>query len=271
MKKAITHLKFDRANARKRRKLDELWVEYLRVTQRYIDWLIDHEQREPNRYAPIPEEEITTCLSDRWQRCGWMHACGVVQSWYSNGRTKRPVLHNICIQANANVVRIEQPEQASSFDLWLRISTLDKGQPVLIPLTLYGRAKETLTQFPKLCSSVTLNCRDGEWYATLVVEKRGPKPKTKEVVGNDIGLVNIISNSTGKHYGQISPQLRQRVEHSQARYRRKQKLNACLKRKGLPTVSLTDQPKPLPEMKSAGRSIRCWTNSRPVQPRRLRS
>lgn len=241
MKKAITHLKFDRANARKRHKLNELSVEYLRVVQRYVDWLIDHQQREPNRYAPLPEEEIPTALSDRWQRCGWQQACGIVQSWYSNERTNRPVLHNICIQANANVVKIEQPEKASSFDVWLRISTLDKGKPVLIPLTLYGRAKETLTQFPKLCSSVTLNCHDGEWYATLVVEKRGPKAKTKEVIGNDIGLVNIISNSTGKQYGQISPQLRQRVEHSQARYRRKQKLNACLKCKGLPTVNLSDQ------------------------------
>lgn len=241
MKKAITHLKFDRANARKRHKLDEVSVEYLRVVQGYIDWLIDHEQRQPNKYAPIPEEGIPTRLSDRWQRCGWQQACGIVQSWYSNGRSKRPVLHNICIQANTNVVKIEQPEQASSFDLWLRISTLDKGQPILIPLTLYGRAKETLIQFPKLCRSVTLNCRDGEWYATLVVEKRGPKAKTKEVIGHDIGLVNIISNSTGQRYGQISPQLRQRVEHSGARYRRKQKLNACLKRKGLPTVNLSDQ------------------------------
>jgi hypothetical protein len=86
MKKAITHLKFDRANARKRGKLDELSVEYLRVTQRYIDWLIDHEQREPNKYAPIPEEENPTRLSDRWQRCGWRHACGIVQSWYSKPR-----------------------------------------------------------------------------------------------------------------------------------------------------------------------------------------
>jgi hypothetical protein len=74
VKKAITHLKLDRANARKRHKLDELSVEYLRVVQRYIDWLIDHEQREPNKYAPIPEKEIPTRLSDRWQRCGWQQA-----------------------------------------------------------------------------------------------------------------------------------------------------------------------------------------------------
>lgn len=52
MKKAVTHLKFNQANARKRHKLDELSVEYLRVTQWYVNWLIDHEQREPNRYAP---------------------------------------------------------------------------------------------------------------------------------------------------------------------------------------------------------------------------
>ncbi|MCL4299009.1 MAG: transposase [Anaerolineae bacterium] len=263
MKKAITHLKFDRANDRKRHKLDELSVEYLRVVQRYINWLIDHQQREPKRYAPIPEAEIPTALSDRWQRCGWQQACGIVQSWYSNERTNRPVLHNLCIQANANVVKIEPPEKASSFDLWLRISTLDKGKPVLIPLTLYGRAQETLTQFPKLCSSVTLNCRDGEWYATLVVEKRGPKAKTKEVIGHDIGLVNILSNSTGQRYGQISPQLRQRVEHSQARYRRKQKLNACLKRKGLPTVNLSDQRTEAFARNEIGRALNQMLNEFP--------
>ena len=161
------------------------------------------------------------------------------------------------------MVKIEQPEQASSFDLWLRISTLDKGKPVLIPLTLYGRAKETLTQFPKLCSSVTLNCRDGEWYATLVVEKRGPKAKTKEVIGHDIGLVNIISTSTGKQYGQLSPQLRQRVEHSQARYRRKQKLNACLKRKGLPTVNLSDQRTEAFARNEIGRALNQMLNEFP--------
>ncbi|GIK37333.1 MAG: hypothetical protein BroJett011_11660 [Chloroflexota bacterium] len=66
---------------------------------------------------PIPEEEIPTALSDRWQRCGWMQACGIVQSWYSNERTNRPILRNLCIQANTNVVKIEQPEKASSFDL----------------------------------------------------------------------------------------------------------------------------------------------------------
>jgi len=240
MKKALTHLKLEHANAAKRQKLNELAAEVMRVIQAYVDWLIDRQVQEPNKYADIPESDISTPLSDRWQRCAWMQACGIVRSWYSNGRETRPVLRKTCLQANANVVKIEKPRASSKFDLWLKISTLDKGHPVLIPLNLYGRAKEALAQYPKLCSGVTLNCRDGEWYATLVVEKRGPKPKTKKVVGVDIGLASIVATSEGKRYGQVGKELRRRVELADAKRRRKQKLNACLKKKGKPTVSLTD-------------------------------
>ena len=240
MKKALTHLKLEQATATKQQKLDDLAAKYLPVTQAYIHWLIDRETREPDKYGSIPEEDIATLLSDRWQRCAWMQACGIVRSWYANERENRPVLRNICLQANANVVKIERPETSSRFDLWLKISTLDKGHPILVPLNLYDRAKEAIAQFPKLCSGVTLNKRDGIWYATLVVEKRGRKPKKKQVVGVDVGLINIASTSTGKRYGQISEPLRHRVELANAKRRRKQKLNACLKRKGQPTVDLTD-------------------------------
>ncbi|MCG3212604.1 MAG: hypothetical protein FOGNACKC_06274 [Anaerolineae bacterium] len=241
MKKALTHLKLEQANLAKRQKLDDLAAEYMQVTQAYINWLIDREIREPDKYAAVPEEDLPTPLSDRWQRCAWMQACGIVRSWYSNERENRPVLRNICLQANTNVVKLEWPDKPSTFDLWLKISTLDKGHPVLIPLTLYDRAREAITQFPKLCSGVTLNKRDGDWYATLVVEKRGRKPKLKQVVGVDIGLINIASTSIGQQYGQISEPLRRRVELATAKRRHKQKLNACLKRKGKPTLDLTDQ------------------------------
>jgi putative transposase len=120
------------------------------------------------------------------------------------------------------------------------MSTLEAGKPIRVPLTLYGRAKEAIAEFPKLCTGVTLNWRDGQWYATFVVERRGSKPKSKAVIGVDIGMANIVSTSAGRRYGQISPDLRRRVERSAARRRRKQKLNRCLKRKGMPTVDLAD-------------------------------
>jgi transposase len=60
------------------------------------------------------------------------------------------------------------------------------------------------------------------------------------VIGVDIGMTHIVSTSQGRHYGQISPELRRRVERSSEKRRRKQKLNACLRRKGQPTVDLRD-------------------------------
>lgn len=239
MKKAITHLKLNQANPSKLQKLDELAAEYIRVTQMYVHWLIDREIKEPDKYAPVPEQEVSTPLSDRWQRCAWMQACGLVRSWYSNERENRPVLQNICLQANANVVVIETSD-TPQFDFWLLISTLHKGRPIRVPITLYGRAKEAIAQFPKLCTGVTLNKRDDGWYATFVVERKGKKARSSQVVGVDIGMVSIVSTSTGQRYGQISPELRQRVEKATAKRRRKQKLNACLKRKDKPTVDLSD-------------------------------
>ncbi len=239
MKKAITHLKLDRANPGKLERLDELAAEYQRIVQAYVDWMISHEIRQPDKYDQIPEQEISTKLSDRWQRCAWQQACGIVRSWYSNARENPPKLQNACIQANANVVVIEH-SKTSQFDYWLRISTLNAGHPVRIPIKVYKHAVATLVQFPKLCSGVTLNRREGKWFATLVVERNGPKAKSSKVVGVDIGMVSIVSTSIGQRYGQVSPELRRRVERANAKRRRKQQLNACLKRKSRATVSLKD-------------------------------
>lgn len=241
MKKAITHLKLNQANAGKLQRLDELATEHQRVVQAYCDWLIAREVHEPDKYADIPEADIPTSLSDRWQRCAWQQACGIVQSWYSNERKNPPVLRTFCLQGNANVIKLEQA-RASTFDFWLKISTLDKGQPIEVPLRLYRRANETLQKYPKLCTGVTLNKREGQWYATLAVEKPGKKPSaTKQVVGVDIGMVSMAATSIGEQYGQVSDALAKRVEQQAARLARKQKLNACLERKGRPTVSLSDR------------------------------
>ena len=123
MKKAITHLKLNQANPGKLHKLNELAAENQRVVQADLDWLIQREVRQPNKSADLPEEDVLPPLSDRWQRCG------IVQSWYSNKRENRPLLgklrlHNVCIQANPNVVVIE-PSRSPHFDFWLRISTLE--------------------------------------------------------------------------------------------------------------------------------------------------
>jgi len=237
MKKAITHLKLSDGNAGKLTQLDAVAAEYMRVTQNYIDLLIFNADKTPDKYADLPG--ATTPLSVRWQRCAWQQACGTVQSWYANERTKPPVLHSMCIQGNANVIVLE-PSETPRFDFWLRISTLNAGHPVRIPLKLYGKARQAIADFPKLCTGVTLTKRGAQWYATLVVERKTAKPATKTVIGVDIGMKRIVATSEGQSYGEVSAVLRQRTERATAKRRRKQKLNRCLKRKGLAAVNLSD-------------------------------
>jgi IS605 OrfB family transposase len=263
LKKAIADLKLSAANDVKLDALEAIALEYQRVVQAYIDWLIEHEIREPDKYVDIPVEAVPTPLSARWQRCAWQQACGIVRSWYSNERTTSPVLKNLCIQASVNVVKLEK-SNTPTFDFWLRISTLDSGHPVRVPLKLYRRAKRTLEKYPKLCSGVTLNKREGEWYATLVVERPSGKPKaTGAVVGIDIGLTHLAVTSIGDQYGEISDELAKRVEQKAVRFARKQKLNACLKRKGLPTVGLADHRAESFARNEIGRALNRFVNDLP--------
>lgn len=56
----------------------------------------------------------------------------------------------------------------------------------------------------------------------------------------DIGIASIATTSTSGQYGAVSDELARRVEKKVSRFARKQKLNVCLKQKGLPTVGLDD-------------------------------
>lgn len=238
MKKAITHLKLDKANRQKLNKLDQVAEAHLALVQVYIDHIFNRDLRNKGKYDTLPPVE--TPLSARWQRCAWQHACGIMQSFYSNERTNKPVLRNVTIQANANVVVIE-PSESPAFDYWLRISTLDSGHPIRVPLKLYTKARETLKE-GTLCSGVTLNRQNGRWYATFVVDIPNTKSEaTGRKLGVDIGIANAITTSDGQHFGRFSDTLRRKVDRTTEKRRDKQKLNACLKKKGLPTVNLSDR------------------------------
>jgi putative transposase len=234
MKKALTHISLESANAGKLDQLSPLADEYLRVCQLYVDQMIGEGVRQPNKYADLPQ--IETRLSARWQRCAWQQGCGIVQSWFSNGRKNPPVLKQINIQGNANVIRLERSKK-SGYDYWLRVSTLRKGKPVYLPVKLHKYAKETIEDWKKLSSGVRLNRQGKRWYATFTVEKSNAKEKRIErVVGVDIGIKSTVATSDGQEIGQFSEQLKLKLGTEHEEFRRKQKLNACLRAKGLPEI-----------------------------------
>jgi hypothetical protein len=187
------------ANPGKLAALDQLAQVFLALTQQYVTLFCLDEL--PNSFrAPC----FLTPLSERWHRVAIQQAAGIAKSWRTNRANayedyldalaeyqepkadgtleegaKEPEFHEwnvpclrqLCIQANSNVVKLEEAE-AGAFDCWLKVSTLDKGTPLLVPIRFSDYHKEQLTdpqtgKRRKMNSSVTLNKRDGVWWLTL--------------------------------------------------------------------------------------------------------
>jgi hypothetical protein len=150
-----------------------------------------------------------------------------------------PELRVPCIQANANVVVIE-PSEDSTFEYWLRISTLDKGHPLRVPVKLAAYHKKALTE-KKLNTSTTLCKRNGCWWLTLSFDEDIALQKEKDAphVGVDVGIANFLTISTGKQYGTFHGKLARRHKRDREKRRRKAKLRACLKKQGVAKLPST--------------------------------
>ncbi|HEU4329289.1 MAG TPA: transposase [Roseiflexaceae bacterium] len=181
-----------------------------------------------------------------------------------------PVLKQTVLQANANVAALlppprEQPateqsgteqsgtEQAdtapialepakgTTFDYWLRISTLERGKPILIPITLVDYHRQALAG-QRINTSMTLARKASGWWLTLTVDEHVAPTTTEEspVVGVDVGIANFLTTSDGRRYGTFHGKLARRHQLDREKRQRKAKLRACLKKKGvirLPSVA----------------------------------
>ncbi len=278
---AVTHICLGETNAGKLSALDALVPVYLALCQQYVT-LFCTEELPDSFHAPCFE----TSLSERWHRVAIQQGAGTAKSWRTNREAAYqdyldtlaeykeqeadgqlpegakeaewrewnvPLLREICIQANCNVVKLE-PSTESSFDYWLKISTLDKGAPLLMPVRLADYHKEALTdpktgERRKINSSVTLNRWNGAWWLTLSYDELITPQTAPEapVIGIDVGIANFITTSDGKHYGSVNRRLRQRQKRDREKRRRKAKLRKCLEKKGVPkeklpsTASVTGQ------------------------------
>jgi transposase len=153
-----------------------------------------------------------------------------------------PTLRQPCIQANANVVKLE-PSEDSSFDYWLKISTLEKGHPILVPVKLAAYHRQAL-KGKLINSSVQLNKRENGWWVTLSYDEVVTVQTASDapVVGIDVGIANFLTTSDSRHYGTLHGKLRERQKHDREKRRRKAKLRKCLEKKSvkkLPSTSST--------------------------------
>ena len=96
----------------------------------------------------------------------------------------------------------------------------------------------------RINTSMTLTRKPSGWWLTLTVQETVAPTTTDEspVVGVDVGIANFLTTSTGKRYGSFHGKLARRHKLDREKRRRKAKLRACLKKKGVTRLpSLTNQ------------------------------
>jgi len=270
--KAVTHIRLQATNPGKLTALDTLATVYLELTQQYTTFFCTDEL--PNGFrAPC----FLTPLSERWHRVAMQHGAGIAKSWRSNRAhayqdhldalvayqeqqadgtreegTKEPewdewtipTLRQPCIQANGNVIKLDEAKE-STFDYWLKVSTLDKGNPLLISVQLADYHKEQLTD-PKtgkrrmINRSMMLNKREETWWLTLTYDETIAVQTVPDapVIGIDVGIANFVTTSDGKQYGTFRRRLRERQKRDREKRRRKAKLRSCLEKRGVPKEKL---------------------------------
>jgi hypothetical protein len=213
--KAVTHIRLLEVNPGKLAALDALAPVYLSLCQQYVTFFCTEGQ--PDKFRTLDQE----AKEPEWRE------------W------DVPTLQQVCIQANANVVLLES-SQDSSFDYWLKISTLELRKPLLVPVKLADYHQEALIG-KTINSSVQLNKREGGWWLTLSYDEVitvQTKPDAR-VVGIDVGVANFLTISTGKHYGTFHGKLRERQKRDREKRRRKAKLRSCLQKKGVQKLPST--------------------------------
>jgi hypothetical protein len=265
--KSVTRIRLVEVNPGKLAVLDTLAPVYLTLCQQYVTLFCTEEY--PEKFHP---PVFVTPLSERWHRVAIQQASGIAQSWRTNRSNAYqdfqddlleyheqqaedildteakepvwrewniPVLRQTCIQANVNVAVLE-PAQDSTFDYWLKISTLEFRKQLRIPVKLADYHHKALAG-KTINTSVTLNKRDDGWWLTLSYDEVIPvqTDPSDPVVGVDVGVANFVTTSDGKHYGTFHGKLRERQKRDREKRRRKAKLRKCLGKKGVKKLPST--------------------------------
>ena len=117
------------------------------------------------------------------------------------GKNRRPRFEGIALHLDGKVAELEPRKEgkAKAFDYWLKLSTLDKGKPVLIPLKKNPYAESLEGEFRTFYQILEEN---GDIKVRVVKElkKKNYVPAT-DTIAIDLGLNPLIATNSGDLMG----------------------------------------------------------------------
>jgi len=185
------------ANTGKISALNKLTNEYKKAVNFYLQILSS-----TNKYI-LSEKEVKSFnspLSYRYKQCAKRQAVKIWKSWRRNKKKgELPEFDGALILDN-RFIKIEKAK-ASTFNYWVRMATLNKGHPALIPIKSYDYANDYFNNW-KLTNGGRLRQENNNWFLLLTFEKETPPKKQKgKIIGIDIGIKKLMATSEKEFYG----------------------------------------------------------------------
>jgi len=118
---------------------------------------------------------------------------------YILNKWRKPNFDNINLHLDNKVAIIEENKKSKSFDKWLKLSTLQKGEPIYIPLKNNPYAENTEGKFLNFCQ---IDIKDDKLIVKLMkqIKPREYKPLT-QYIAIDLGLNPLIATDKGDLIG----------------------------------------------------------------------
>jgi putative transposase len=117
-------------------------------------------------------------------------------------KNRKPRFSNISMHLDSKVAGLSKKEEngAKSFDYWLKISTLEKGKPIYIPLKANTYAEKLEGEFLNYCQVVEDNNGNIEFRIIKQLKKKEYIPATDEIA-IDLGLRPLFATDKGDLFG----------------------------------------------------------------------
>jgi len=206
-------LKFSLAtsNTNKLKCLDKLSQEYKRAVNYFLKRLFKKKE--------LSEEFLKSYnspLSYRYKQCAKRQAFKLFKSWCRNKKKgTQPKLRNPSLVLDYRFIELEESKNSNSFDYWVKLATLNKGKPILIPIKSYEYAKQYFKDWQLLKGGRLLK-QNNNWFLELTFEKQAPAKKQKgKIIGIDIGIKKLIVTSENIEHGKDIERLMDKIQRKE--------------------------------------------------------
>jgi transposase, IS605 OrfB family, central region len=117
-------------------------------------------------------------------------------------KNRKPRFSKISMHLDGKVVELSKKEEngAKSFDYWLKVSTLEKGNPVYIPLKTNTYAEKVDGEFLNYCQIIEDDNGNIEFRIIKQLKKKEYIPATNEIA-IDLGLRPLFATDKGDLFG----------------------------------------------------------------------